>query len=282
MRRATLFHGNAATVIRECIAPNSVDMVYCDPPFGNEQIWTGAAGSFSDKWEWSDLSADGWRSLREHNPVGADLMAAITPWPKGRAYIGMMAGLLVAVHAAMSKRGTLWLHFDDTMGAHLRVLGDVVFGPENQFGTIIWKRSTGSKTAKAFARVHDTITCFGRSRAARARLSRIGGEFTSGGWDRPVTVEGYVEDRLAAGAAERVGYPTQKPTSLIRRFIKCGSLIGDTILDPTCGSGTALVAARSCSRRAIGIDVSNDALSAARKRLADQEAAQYDMFSEAA
>lgn len=282
IRRATLLQGDAPSVIRQQIANGSVDMAYCDPPFGNEQIWTGKAGSFSDKWEWSERSAEGWLRLRTHNLVGAEMMEAVTPWPKGRAYIGVMADLLLALRGALSKRGTLWLHFDDTMGAHLRILGDVVFGPENQIGTIIWKRSTGSTTTKAFARVHDTIACFGRTRAARARLSRIGGEFSFGGWDRQVTVEGYVEDRLSAGATERVGYPTQKPLSLIKRLIRAGSLIGDTILDPTCGSGTTLVAARQLSRRSIGIDTSEDALAVARQRLAEHEQKQLSLFGEAA
>lgn len=265
---ARLLHGDAATVISEQIAPRCIDMIYSDPPFGNEQIWTGKAGSFSDKWKWSEQSADGWQRLREQSEAGADLMASITGNPKARAYIGMMAGLLLSCRDALKLTGTLWLHFDDTMGAHLRVLGDVIFGPENQIGTVIWKRTRGKNNAKGFGRSHDTIACFGRSRASRAKLWRVGSrEVVHGGFDHPVFVDGLLDDLLASSAKERVDYPTQKPLALVRRFILAATVRGDVVLDPTCGSGTTLVAAAQEGRAAIGIDISDDALTACRSRL---------------
>ena len=61
-------------------------------------------------------------------------------------------------------------------------------------------------------------------------------------------------------AKERSGYPTQKPVLLLERIIQLSSNADDTVLDPFCGSGTALVAAALLNRRAIGMDVSNDAV----------------------
>ena len=54
-------------------------------------------------------------------------------------------------------------------------------------------------------------------------------------------------------ARERVGYPTQKPILLLERIIRLLSAPGDLVVDPCCGSGTTLVAARLEGRRAIGI-----------------------------
>lgn len=66
---------------------------------------------------------------------------------------------------------------------------------------------------------------------------------------------------------ERDGeYPTQKPIALVRDFVSLFSDKGDTVLDPFCGSGTSLVAALGHGRRAIGIDISEDALRIARAR----------------
>ena len=44
-------------------------------------------------------------------------------------------------------------------------------------------------------------------------------------------------------AKERIGYPTQKPLSLLERIISASSNKGDMVLDPFCGCATACVAA---------------------------------------
>ncbi len=70
-------------------------------------------------------------------------------------------------------------------------------------------------------------------------------------------------------AAERLGYPTQKPEELLERIILAGSKAGDTVLDPFCGCGTTVVAAQRLGRRWIGIDVTHLAITLIRSRLAD-------------
>ena len=66
---------------------------------------------------------------------------------------------------------------------------------------------------------------------------------------------------------EDAGYPTQKPLALLRRIIETGSNPGDLVLDPFCGSGTTLVAARDLDRRYIGVDKSDEAAKIASGRL---------------
>ena len=68
-------------------------------------------------------------------------------------------------------------------------------------------------------------------------------------------------------ARERTGYPTQKPLLLLERIIRIASDPGDIVLDPFCGSGTALVAAKRLGRNSIGIDVAEDAVEMTRHRL---------------
>ena len=68
---------------------------------------------------------------------------------------------------------------------------------------------------------------------------------------------------------ERLGYPTQKPESLLERIINASSNAGDVVLDPFCGCGTATVAAERLNRRWIGIDVTHLAMSLMRHRLHD-------------
>lgn len=76
-----------------------------------------------------------------------------------------------------------------------------------------------------------------------------------------------IPDGMHLGS-ERAGYPTQKPLALLRRIVLAGSDPGDLVLDPFCGSGTALVAAVQLGRRAHGMDISEDAIRISRKRLA--------------
>ena len=68
---------------------------------------------------------------------------------------------------------------------------------------------------------------------------------------------------------ERLGYPTQKPESLLERIIQASSNEGDVVLDPFCGCGTAVAVAERLKRRWIGIDVTHLAISLMKSRLHD-------------
>jgi DNA modification methylase len=70
-------------------------------------------------------------------------------------------------------------------------------------------------------------------------------------------------------AAERLGYPTQKPEALLERIIKASSNEGDTVLDPFCGCGTAVAVAQRLNRRWIGIDITHLAIALIKQRLND-------------
>jgi hypothetical protein len=74
---------------------------------------------------------------------------------------------------------------------------------------------------------------------------------------------------IQAHADERLGYPTQKPLSLLERIIKASSNANDIVLDAFCGCGTALVAAQNLGRQWIGIDISPTACRVMAKRMRD-------------
>ncbi len=68
-------------------------------------------------------------------------------------------------------------------------------------------------------------------------------------------------------AAERLGYPTQKPEALLERIIKASSKEGDIILDAYCGCGTTVAVAERLNRNWIGIDITYQSISLILKRL---------------
>jgi DNA modification methylase len=74
---------------------------------------------------------------------------------------------------------------------------------------------------------------------------------------------------IGAQAAERLGYPTQKPLALLERIIQASSNPGDVVLDPFCGCGTAVHAAQKLGRAWIGIDITHLAIGLIEKRMKD-------------
>lgn len=72
---------------------------------------------------------------------------------------------------------------------------------------------------------------------------------------------------IGAQAAERLGYPTQKPESLLERIVKSSSEEGDIVLDPFCGCGTTIAAAQKLNRHWIGVDITHLAISLIKHRL---------------
>jgi site-specific DNA-methyltransferase (adenine-specific) len=72
---------------------------------------------------------------------------------------------------------------------------------------------------------------------------------------------------IGSQAAERLGYPTQKPLALLERIISASSNEGDVVLDPFCGCGTAVHAAQKLGRKWIGIDITCLAIALIESRL---------------
>lgn len=76
-------------------------------------------------------------------------------------------------------------------------------------------------------------------------------------------------DPINSQAAERLGYPTQKPEALLERVIAAVSNEGDVVLDPFCGCGTTIAVAQRMRRRWVGIDITFIAVDLIEKRLLD-------------
>jgi site-specific DNA-methyltransferase (adenine-specific) len=67
--------------------------------------------------------------------------------------------------------------------------------------------------------------------------------------------------------SEKGKHATQKPVDLIKWILKYYSKEGDTILDPTMGSGTTLIACKQMNRKYIGIEKDETIFKSAVERL---------------
>ena len=74
-------------------------------------------------------------------------------------------------------------------------------------------------------------------------------------------------------------HPSEKPCSLLRDLIEFSSLPGEVVLDAFAGSGSTLVAAKECNRKAIGIELDTTFYQNICKRLEKGEAFSDDEVS---
>lgn len=72
---------------------------------------------------------------------------------------------------------------------------------------------------------------------------------------RTATTMLFYPNKGAMPRRERTDHPTQKPTEMLRYFIRGYCPPGGTVLDPYAGSGSTLVAARALGRRYVGAEI---------------------------
>ena len=292
---------------RRHVENESVDLVYLDPPFKSNQDYnvlfaehgTRSAAqikAFKDTWTWDESAAAAYEETVEQGGQVAQAMQAfrtLIGTSDMLAYLAMMAPRLVELQRVLKPTGSLYLHCDPTASHYLKLLLDSIFGLGNFRNEVIWWYRKWSKSPRQFLRNHDVILFYSkdphdhtfnvlRVPLSPSTLQRFGGkrqDFADAARTRKVTGDkdsegGFRPDvwsinLLAAAAAERLGYPTQKPLALLELIVEASSNPGDVVLDPFCGCGTTIAAAERLKRRWIGIDVTHLAINLARHRLRD-------------
>lgn len=66
---------------------------------------------------------------------------------------------------------------------------------------------------------------------------------------------------------QKVGHPSPFPRELPKRCIKLFSFIGDKVLDPFAGSGTALIEAINHQRKALGLEINEKYIKISQERI---------------
>ena len=91
---------------------------------------------------------------------------------------------------------------------------------------------------------------------------------------------GTVWEYLTAGDGTRLKHehPATFPDKLPVDFIQCFCPKGGIVLDPMCGSGTTLLAAKNLGRNYIGIDISPEYCELSRKRIRKESSNQKFLF----
>jgi site-specific DNA-methyltransferase (adenine-specific) len=248
-------------------------MVYLDPPFFTQKI----------------------HNLKTRNNDSEYFFFFF--WESVEHYSYYIKERVVECHRVLKNDGNIFLHCDKNASHYLRLILDDVFGANNFRNEIIWHYKRWSSSKASLQSQHQTIYFYGKSKhskfntlytdySASTNVDQIlqerrrdangkskyktgnNGEVVWAKEKKGVPLGDVWEiPYLNPKAAERVGYPTQKPILLLERIIEISTNKGDMVLDPFCGSGTTLVAAKLLDRQPIGIDTSSDACDIAQHRI---------------
>jgi DNA modification methylase len=243
-----VYEGEWLSLARE-LAPQSVDMLYVDPPFNTGKVQRSPVGGAGLARRTSDAYRDAWESS-----------ASYVAWARER---------LGATLPAMSRSGCVLVHCDWRVSHHLRLLLDELLGEACFVNHLVWSYGLGGSSPRRFARKHDDIlfycvqpeAYFFEPPMVPATSQRLKGKHKKATDVLDIAA-------LNNMAKERTGYPTQKPLALLDVLVRACCPVGGVVLDPCCGSGTSAVAAVLAGRSAIAGDVSASATTLTRERLA--------------
>ncbi len=258
--------------------------------------------AFDDTWHWSIDAEQAFDEviMSGHGNV-AEMLRAMRSFLGENdmmAYLTMMAVRMIELHRVLKLTGSLYLHCDPTASHYLKILLDAIFKPENFRNEIIWCYEIGSRGKRAWGKKHDVILFYTKSDNYTFNVNEVRSprkktnmkmEIDENGKSWQVKIDKksgkkYMYEvskgtitpdwwtgiqQLNRSEKERLGYPTQKPVSLLERILNASSNPNDIVLDPFCGCGTTIHAAQKLGRQWIGIDVTHLAITLIEKRLRD-------------
>jgi adenine specific DNA methylase Mod len=177
-----LYFGDNLDVLREYVDPESVDLIYLDPPFNSkakfnvlfqspkEDIASAQVEAFKDTWAWGDEAEWAFSEIMRAGGGAArfiDALRSALGESDMMAYLVMMAIRLIELHSKLKPDGSLYLHCDPTASHYLKVVCDAIFSPKHFVNEIIWKRygahNDAGQGSSHYGRVHDTILFYSKS-----------------------------------------------------------------------------------------------------------------------
>lgn len=75
--------------------------------------------------------------------------------------------------------------------------------------------------------------------------------------------------KISTQRSDHGKHPAQKPVNILKALIGLVTIEGQVVLDPFCGSGSTLVAAKQLGRKYIGFEANHDFANVAKQRLAN-------------
>lgn len=255
------------------LPPESVDLVYLDPPFFTGRSHAGTSKTGHKRYAFDDV------------------------WPGREEYAAFIHERIMQVSRVLKPTGSVFFHCDHNASHIIRSILDEVFGPDNFRSEVVWSYKRWSNTKKGLLQRHQNILFYSKSDSFKWIGKRVDYSATTNvdqilqqrerDWrGKAIYKRDLAGDVIASEekkgvplgdvweipflnpkAKERTGYPTQKPLQLLDQIIELVTEEGDVVLDPFAGSGTTLVSAAMANRNYIGFDISQDAVALTEQRL---------------
>ncbi len=280
--RNKIFWGDNLQVMSHMLKQfrGKIDLIYVDPPFDskieykkkikvNKQNTQTAYTAFEEK-QYTDV------------------------WTNDE-YLQFIYERAILMRELLGENGVFCLHCDWHKSHYLRALLDEVFGAGSFQNEIVWHYYNKMQgNINRFASDHDVILVYSKSgkfqfnklREKRekpvqqikrvwdkATQSLVNGKDENGNVVYINSTHRTIDDvwRLPmlqpADRVEVVGYPTQKPETLLERIILAYSNPGDIVFDCFMGSGTTQAVSSKYGRRYIGNDINLASIQTTSKRL---------------
>lgn len=239
------------------------DFVYIDPPF------------------YSDANYQGNIKLGDKN---VKFTAYRDKWKSRDDFLKMLLLRLFFIRDLLNDSGLVAVHLDTHSVHYVKVLMDALMGEENFVNEIVWSYKSGGAGKRGFARKHDTILLYSKTRKfyfcpqKEISYNRNGSPYRFKGvkeyedeygkWYTLVNQKDVISiDMVGRTASERTGYATQKPEKLMEMLLKSCCPESGRTLDVFAGSGSLGAAAAKLGMHYYLCDISPIAYAISCKRL---------------
>ena len=195
---------------------------------------------------------------------------------KRENYIAWTRKWMTVCKKVLKPNGSFYIAIGDEYAANVKVIADELGLFMRNW--VIWHYTFGQQMKKKFARSHTHILYFVKNEKKftfNDYAVRVPSERQLIYNDKRANPVGKMPDdvwgefsRVCGTFKERAGWhPCQMPENLMKRIIAVSSTPGDCVLDPFSGSGTTIAAAKQLGRNYVGIEVSEEYVENANKRL---------------
>jgi DNA modification methylase len=260
----SLIWGDNLHVMRQ-LPSESIDLIYIDPPFFSGRNYNVIFGDQNELRSFSDIWEGG--------------MPGYLIWLNARLY---------EMKRLLKKSGSIYVHCDHHASHYIKAELDKIFGVTNFINEVVWSYKSGGNSKKTFARKHDILLYYSKSAQYKFNVQYYKS------WQKkkynynPKYPEYFDEEEqmwyhlsicrdvwddvfvIGTDNKERIGYPTQKPESLLERAIKASTAEGDTVADFFSGGGTTPAVAQRLGRQWIACDQSRVAVAITADRMTRQ------------
>lgn len=277
-RENRLIRADNLGVMKACVLNGQIgafDLIYVDPPFFSRANYSAEIKLQSG----SGKTIPTLRRAAYNDSWNGDM----------ETYLRMLTSRFFGFRELLSRTGCLWVHMDWHAVHYVKILLDAIFGEDNFVNEVIWNYKSGGVSRRRFARKHDSLLFYAKTKEyyfesqreksynrglKPYRFKGVKEYRDETGWYTLVNMKDVWQlDMVGRTSAERTGYVTQKPETLITRILSSCTKEGALCADFFGGSGTLAAAAERMGRRWLLCDSGRLAVIDAQKRMVSLGAA---------